>query len=541
MNKETDSKNPLWHVWRWKLHWQILLGLFVGALVGVTMGMVAMLEDPDVENYQASKWVKGTVLFQFLKLFGDLFLNGLKLVILPLVTSSIVLSIANIGKQSGFGRLGLKTLAYYMMTSTIAVIVGIGLVNMVRPGASSDDGPILDPTDSAAMSEFKKSFQPEGDTLTKSTETAQEELGATVLEKVLNVFRRMIPTNVVEAAAELNLLGLIVVSLLIGFYLSRLRGAVGETMDQFWKGMYDITMAITDLILKFAPIGIACLLATTLSENYASLAGDGRIAEFISSLVWFGATVVFALAFHVFVVMPCILYFVAGINPIKHIKAMAPALLTAFSTSSSNATLPLTLECVEERAGVSRTTASFVLPLGATVNMDGTALYECIAAMFVVQLFGFDLDFGVQFLVVMIALLTSIGVAGVPSASLVAIVIILQSVGSELDRDALGVSPDFKLEDALPILLILDRPLDMCRTAVNVFSDSCGAAIIAKTEGETDLYPENPEEELYDEESMELLAKVTADDDRAELIPPENDGVKSESDTIEPDESESKS
>ena len=165
---------------------------------------------------------------------------------------------------------------------------------------------------------------------------------------------------------------------------------------------------------------------------------------------------------------------------------MAPALMTAFSTSSSNATLPLTMDCVEQRAGVSRKTASFVLPLGATVNMDGTALYECVAAIFIVQLFGIQLDFAQQFMVVLIALLTSIGVAGVPSASLVAIVIILQSLTRSIE-------PGFPLEAGLPILLVFDRPLDMCRTAVNVFSDSCGAVVVAKSEGETELYPKGEE------------------------------------------------
>lgn len=484
----------MWHVWRWKLHWQILLGLGIGALIGVVFGLIATNIQTDNEDFKPSAWVKSAALFQFLKLFGDLFLNGLKLVILPLVTSSIVLSIANIGKQSGFGRLGIKTLLYYTLTSTIAVLVGIGLVNLMAPGSSADGKPILD---QSGLANLKESFQEEGASLQASTKVAEQELGASVLEKVLNVFRRMVPTNVIEAAGELNLLGLIVVALLVGFFMSQLRGEVGDTMQRFWQGVYEITMAITDLILKFAPIGIACLLATTVAENYATLAKDSRIDDFVRSLVWFGATVVIALAIHVFVVMPALLYLLAGINPLKHIKAMSPALLTAFSTASSNATLPVTLECVEDRAGVSRNTASFVLPLGATVNMDGTALYECVAAMFVVQLFGIPIGLDIQFLVVMIALLTSIGVAGVPSASLVAIVIILQSIGNELNLP-------YNLEDALPILLILDRPLDMCRTAVNVFSDSCGAVIIAKTEGETNLFPESPDPDEVMQENPPL-------------------------------------
>jgi len=227
-------------------------------------------------------------------------------------------------------------------------------------------------------------------------------------------------------------------------------------------------MKITDVVMKFAPIGVFALVAKVI----AGMDGN-EILSLASTLGWFALSVILALATHVLVVLPLMLKFVAKVSPKRHFQAMAPALLTAFSTASSSATLPLTMECVEKNAGVSNKTASFVLPLGATVNMDGTALYECVAAMFIAQAYGLELSFTVQFTVVLVALLTSIGVAGIPAASLVAITIILGVIG--LPVEALG------------LILAVDRILDMFRTSVNVFSDSCGAVIIAKLEGEENI------------------------------------------------------
>jgi Na+/H+-dicarboxylate symporter len=220
-------------------------------------------------------------------------------------------------------------------------------------------------------------------------------------------------------------------------------------------------MKMTEWIMKFAPIGVFGLVATVVAE-----AGFNAVGP----LAVFAFTVVMALLVHVLIVLPFLLKFVGGLSPFGFFSAMAPAMLTAFSTASSSATLPITMECVEDNVGVSNKISSFVLPLGATVNMNGTALYECAAAMFLAQAYGLDLTFGVQFSIVFIALLTSVGVAGVPSASLVAIAVILGAVG--LPMEAIGV------------LLVFDRVLDMARTSVNIFGDSCCAAIIARLEGE---------------------------------------------------------
>jgi Na+/H+-dicarboxylate symporter len=271
----------------------------------------------------------------------------------------------------------------------------------------------------------------------------------------------MIPKNIINAAAEGQMLGLIFFSLLFGFFMSRIKSELGSSLKNFWEGVYEVMLMITDLVMKFAPIGVFALVANVMVESGI---------EAFKPLLAFFFTVLLALLIHILVVMPLLLKFIGGVSPIKHYQAMAPALLTAFSTASSSATLPITMDCVRDRAGVSRRTTSFVLPLGATVNMDGTALYECVAAMFIAQAYGLDLTIGTQISIVVLALMTSIGVAGIPSASLVAIAVILAAIG--LPAEGIG------------LILAVDRVLDMCRTAVNVFSDSCGAVIIGRSEGE---------------------------------------------------------
>ena len=469
--------------WRWPLHWQILLGLVIGALIGYGIGASAIAEvGPDVASEQrgieAAKIAKTSAAYLFFDLIGDLFIQGLKLIIVPLVVSSIVLAVANLGRKAGeasggFGRLTLKTLIYYGTTSVLSVLIGLIIVNVFAPGLTTDNAGntvgILEGQDLSAFADDQSAV--DGKTAGKQA------------TDFLDVFREMVPPNVIAAASQGKLLGLIVVSLLIGFFLSKADNEPARLIKTFTQGVYDLTLAITELVLKLAPIGIIGLIAATLGEQYAKLVPDGRLAVFVTGLTTFAGAALLALAFHFLVTMPLILIFVARVNPIRHYKAMAPALLTAFSTASSSATLPLTIDCVEKRAGVSNKTSSFVLPLGATVNMDGTALYECVAAIFICQAFGIELSFAQQFLIVVTAVLTSIGVAGVPSASLVAIVVILTAV-----QDALPVGslPDgVLLVSGMGLLFVFDRPLDMCRTAVNIFSDSVGAVTIAKTEGES--------------------------------------------------------
>jgi len=410
------------------LHWQILIALVVAAAMGAYTGTEGTI--------MGVHWL---AVYTFI---GTLFLNALKMIVVPLVVSAIITGIANVGSQGGFGRLGMKTLGYYVATSFIAIMIGLVMVNTIQPGVSDNPPPVIEANEQVSMAVEGKSA---GD--------------------VVDVFLRMIPTNIVDAAAEGQMLGLIFFSLLFGFFMTQLKGDIAKTMNNFWQGVFDVMMLMTDLVMKFAPLGVFGLVAASVAKTGFDQFGN---------LALFFMTVVGALAIHFLVVMPLILKFFGGVkNPWLHYQAMAPALLTAFSTSSSSSTLPISMNAVEHRAGVSNRVTSFVLPLGATVNMDGTALYECVAAIFIAQLFGMELDFATQLLIVVVALTTSIGVAGIPSASLVAISIILVAVG--LPAEAIG------------LLLVVDRLLDMMRTAVNIFSDSVGAVVIAKTEGEKNI------------------------------------------------------
>ncbi len=415
-----------------KLHWQILIALLLAVVAGTLAGTDATLF--------------GVRFFAMFDFIGTLFLNALKMLIVPLVVSSIIVGIAGIGSGGAFGRLGMKTLAYYVTTSLFAILVGLVIVNLLQPGM----------VDGAPAKELVGLSANAGDVAAKVAGKGSGDL--------VGIFLRMVPTNVVAAAANGQMLGLIFFSLLFAFFMTRIEEAYAESLYNFWQGTFQVMMLITDWVMKFAPIGVFGLVAKVV-------AGTGY-AAFVP-LLWFFLCVLLALAVHFLVVLPLLLFFVGRVNPLRHFRAMAPALLTAFSTSSSAATLPLTMECVEKNAGVSNRTTSFVLPLGATVNMDGTALYECVAAIFIAQAYGIELSFVQQFTIVLMALVTSIGVAAIPSASLVAIAIILTAVG--LPVEAIG------------LILAVDRVLDMCRTSVNVFSDSCGAVIIARRSGEENV------------------------------------------------------
>ena len=422
------SGKPIRPPWHWPLHWQILAALLLATAAGLSL---------DAQT----QWF-GVSFLAICEFFGTLFLNALKMLIVPLVTASIVCGMMDLSGDH-LGRLGGKTLLYYTLSSFFAILLGLLMVNLLQPGLidgepvkdmiglSADTGAVLDKVDGRGA----------GD--------------------IAEVFLRMVPANIVAAAANGQMLGLIFFSLLFGYFISTLRGETASAQKNFWRGLLDIMMAMTHLVMKFAPLGVFALVTKVILVSGL---------EAFRPLAWFFLTVIAALALHMLVLLPAVLKFIARVRPTLHFKAMMPALLTAFSTSSSSATLPVTLDCVENRAGVSNTVSGFTLPLGATVNMDGTALYECVAAMFIAQAYGLQLDVATQFTIVMVALLTSIGVAGIPSASLVAITIILAAIGLPLE--------------AVGLILVVDRVLDMCRTAVNVFSDSCCAVTIARLEGE---------------------------------------------------------
>lgn len=420
-----------------KLHWQILIALALAVLAGLAAGQEAAVFD--ITFYS---------IFTFI---GTLFLNALKMLIVPLIASSIIVGIAGIGSSGALGRLGGKTLIYYASTSLFAILVGLAVVNAIAPGVD-EFGPVKD----------RIGFS--GDIAAIEGKVAGKGAG-----DVVEVFLRMVPTNIVAAAANGQMLGMIFFSLLFGFFMTRITEDYAEAQYNFWQGVYETMMKITDWVIMFAPIGVFALVAKVVASTGF---------EAFKPLAWFFLSVVLALALHMLITLPLLLRFIGGVNPLRHYRAMAPALLTSFSTASSSATLPLTMECVEKNAGVSNRTSSFVLPLGATVNMDGTALYECVAAMFIAQAYGLELTFATQFTIVLVALLTSIGVAGIPAASLVAISIILATIG--LPAEGIG------------LILAVDRILDMMRTSVNIFSDSCGAVVIGKLQGEEGILEEAP-------------------------------------------------
>ncbi|MGD2054506.1 MAG: dicarboxylate/amino acid:cation symporter [Gammaproteobacteria bacterium] len=410
------------------MHWQILIALILAVLVGIFADTTSTLFGISLDS-----------VFNFV---GTLFLNALKMLIVPLIMSSIIVGMMEIQPET-LGRLGYKTLIYYAASSLVAILIGLLVVNVLQPGIAEGE--------------------PVRELVGLSSDTGEivERVEGKGSGDLAEVFIRMIPPNIVSAAAEGKMLGLIFFSLLFGFFVSRVKDRPGETLKSFWKGLLDVMMQMTEWVMLFAPIGVFALVANVLMNSGL---------DAFKPLAVFFITVLIALAAHLLLVMPSVLKFIARVSPALHFRAMMPALLTAFSTSSSSATLPVTLDCVENRAGVSNRVSGFTLPLGATVNMDGTALYECVAAMFIAQAYGLTLDLTTQFTIVLIALLTSIGVAGIPSASLVAITIILASIG--LPAEAIGM------------ILVVDRVLDMCRTAVNVFSDSVAAVTIARLEGE---------------------------------------------------------
>ena len=409
------------------LHWQIAIALALSVLVAWPSG-------PETTLF-------GVALVEVLDFFGGLFLNALKMVVVPLIVSSIIVGVRNMAGQDAFGRVGAKTVGFYLVTGLIAVATGLVLVNLIAPG-SGDSAQAL----RAALPD-----------------------ASVVLEKVegrgagdlVNVISRAVPPNVIEAAANTELLALIFVSVVFGYFMARMKGAAADTLQNFWGGIHDVMIAITMWVMRFAPIGVFALVTKTLM-----ISGLGSLG----ALAWFFVTVLAALAVHFFLTLPLLQRFVGGIRPYAYYGKIAPAQLTAFSTASSSATLPVTLNSAE-KAGISKRTTGFVLPLGATVNMDGTALYECVVVLFIAQIYGIDLGLAGQVTVVALALLTSIGVAGIPSASLVAIALILPAVGLPVE--------------ALAVVLVVDRVLDMCRTSVNVTSDLTVTALVASGEGES--------------------------------------------------------
>ncbi len=394
------------------LYWQILIAFILAVVYGIFF--------KDYTNYVS--WM------------GVVFLKGLKMIIIPLILSSIISGVTNIGDAGNLGRLSLKTFTYYVATSIFALLTGLVLVNIFKPGVGADLG-------------FQKSV---------------EEL-AVGRESFKDTLINIIPENVFQAMADNKMLSIIFFAILLGFFITRSNDKSRIFLTDLFNSFFDVMMKMTLFIIKFTPLGIFGIVVKVVSEQ-------NNLVELFSRLGQYMFVVLLALIIHSFITLPLLVKLIGKSNPLKQFKAMREALLTAFSTSSSSATLPLTMDAVENRAGVSNKITSFTLPLGATVNMDGTALYELVATIFIAQAYGMHLSFGQQIIVVITGLLASIGAAGIPMAGLVMITVVLSAVGLPLE--------------GIGLILAVDRILDMFRTTVNVWSDSCGAVIIAKSEGE---------------------------------------------------------
>ena len=394
----------------------ILLAVFLGNWVGKEGG------------------VFGIPLYPIFVMGGQLFLQALTLLVVPLVVSSLISGIAQLGGGS-FGRLGIKAVGFYILTVSLAVVIGVFFFNLIHPtpGAMS---PSL---------------------LQQGVAEIQVISPGEAFSKLLLKF---VPANIVEAAAQGNMLGIIFFSLLFGYAITKIERKGGDFLTQFWQAMFQTLMKITEVVMKLLPLGVFCLVAKVVAS--------GGLAS-IQGLTYFFLTVVLALATFIFGVLPLLLK-CFGIDPWNHLKRMSPALITAFSTSSSAASLPVTMECVEN-LGVSRRVCGFVIPLGTSLNMAGSALYECVAALFIAQMYGIEMTIGYQILIAILSLITSMGITGIPSASLVAIMIIL---------NAMGVPTE-----GLALVIPVDRLLDMCRTTANVYSDATCATLVARIEGET--------------------------------------------------------
>jgi len=429
-------------------HWPIVVALVAGVVGGVILQQFAHPADGAVPDWVAA-------ILSFCRFVADLFLRALKMVIVPLVVASIISGIAGLRSLEGFARMGLKTCAYYVLGSLAAVCVGLVMVNTIQPGISEGKP---NTTLRAAMDSALNSKS--ADEVGNVMKTAEGGAGS-----LLDILRRMIPTNVIEACAKGDLLAIIVFSILFAVAMVLVPGGSPEALKNVFAQIADVMTLITTWVMKITPLAVFCLVIPAIAE-----VGIGVL----QNLVPYVLTVVGALALHTLVLLPLVLK-MFGVSPWKHFRNMSKSLLMAFSTASSTATIPVTMRCVQDEAKVSERVSSFVIPLGATVNMNGTALYECVVVVFAAQVMGLDLSLTQQFIVVLLALVSSIGVAGIPAASLVAIIIIMQNAGFSEDM----------IKASLGLILTIDRPLDMARTTVNVFGDTVAAVVIAKSEGES--------------------------------------------------------
>ena len=404
-----------------KLHWQVLIAMIAGAFVAMIFGERALIFSP----------------------LGTIFMKLLKMVIVPLILFSVTSGVTSIGDSNTLGRMGFKVFGYYMLTSILAILVGLSLTNLLQPGKGIN------------FSVDSNKFDPS--TLSQPNSLA-------------DVIIRMIPSNPIKAMADGEILALIFWSIVLGIAITQISDKPKKAIIKGFDYGFELMMKLTQGIISFLPIGVFGLIINAIVNSGIDL---------FKVIGFYWITIAIGLSIHWLIILPLVFYSFTKINPIKHWKAMSSAFITAFSTSTSLGTLPVTMNCLKKNIGVSNKTSSFVLPLGATINMDGTALYECAGVLFISQVLGAELEIYQQFIIVITAFLASIGTAAIPSAGLVMIFIVL---------DAVGLSNNPEVPIIVGAMLAVDRPLDMFRTVINITSDSIGAVILAKSENEKNLY-----------------------------------------------------
>jgi Na+/H+-dicarboxylate symporter len=428
------SRLPLWA--------KILIGMLVGVVIGVlavSLGIGWIIND----------WVKP---------FGIIFLNLLKLVAMPLIFASLVTGVSGLSDITKLSRIGFKTISYYLVTTVIAITMGLVLVNIIKPGESFPEEKRVE-----LLQKYAQDIE--------GRKIAVDNIKS---DGPLQFLVDIVPENIVGAASDnTNMLQVIFFALLFGLALVILKNPKVEVVKDFVTGLNDVILKIIDFIMQFAPIGVMALLAGLIVDFSGDNVSDSL--HLFATLGLYALVVIGGLLFMALIIYPIFLRLFAGIRFTDFYKTMFPVQLVAFSTSSSAATLPVTMEQVEKGLGVSNDVASFVLPIGVTINMDGTSLYQAVAAVFIAQVFGIDLTLGQQLTIILTATLASIGSAGVPGAGMVMLIIVLNAVGLPVE--------------GLALILAIDRPLDMLRTVLNVTGDAMISTIVAKTEREIEYVP----------------------------------------------------
>ena len=420
------------------LHSRILIGL----AAGFVFGLIAVLSG-----------MPSTVTVYYIKPFGTMFVNALKMIAMPLILASLIVGVANLGDLSKLSRMGSRTIAIYMLTTLLATTLGLLAVNLIKPGKIISQ---------ETRQELLNTYAQDADESTSIALNIKR-------EGPLRPLVRIVPSNLIDAAADnANMLQIVFFALIFGVALLKIPSGKARVVTDFFAGLNEVVLRIIDFIMLLAPFGVFALIATLLVE----IAGENPVkaVEVLGALGAYALTVLAGLLLMVMLVYPFLLRTLARVRPWWVYKGIRDAQLLAFSTSSSSATLPVTMECVEKNLGVPEQVSSFVLPLGATINMDGTSLYQSVAAVFIAHAMGLELSLSAQITIVLTAVLASIGSAGVPGAGMVMLVIVLEAAGIPAAGLALIIAPD--------------RPLDMCRTIINITGDVTVAMVIAAKEGE---------------------------------------------------------